>query len=68
MAERESTSPEDLYARMQRDWSRDWEYLVSDNPMTSRYIEGEFNGLKLPRQVIDKIYLHNAIKWYGGFE
>ncbi|HEC44802.1 MAG TPA: amidohydrolase [Bacteroides sp.] len=68
MAERESTSPEDLYARMQRDWSRDWEYLVSDNPMTSRFIEGEFNGLKLPRQVIDKIYRHNTIKWYGGFD
>jgi hypothetical protein len=27
-------------------------------------VEKEFNGMKLPREVVDKIYLHNAEKWF----
>jgi predicted TIM-barrel fold metal-dependent hydrolase len=45
-------------------WLRDWEYLVSDHTMTSPEVEGEFKGLKLPAEVIDKIYYRNAIKLF----
>ncbi|HPF50182.1 MAG TPA: amidohydrolase family protein [Draconibacterium sp.] len=45
-------------------WLRDWEYLVTDKTMTSDLIEGKFNGLKLPRDVVDKIYAENFKKWY----
>jgi hypothetical protein len=32
--------------------------------MSSDLIDGDFNGLKLPKEVIDKIYAANAKKWY----
>lgn len=48
-------------------WLRDWEYLVTDKTMTSDLIEGEFNGLKLPKEVVDKIYAANFKKWYKSF-
>ncbi len=45
-------------------WKWQWKYLITDDSMTSPQIKGEFKGLKLPKKVIDKIYLLNAIKWY----
>jgi len=27
-------------------------------------VTGSFQGLKLPKEVIDKIYFHNAVKWF----
>lgn len=53
--------------KMHETWLRDWEYFVSKNKMTSRLIEGEFNGLHLPKEVVDKIYLANAKRWYKSF-
>jgi len=32
--------------------------------MTSDKFRGKFTGLKLPKEVVDKIYSGNAIKWY----
>jgi hypothetical protein len=32
--------------------------------MTSDKFRGTFTGLKLPKEVIDKIYNENAILWY----
>ena len=49
---------------MHETWLRDWEYLVTEKTMTSDLIEGEFIGLKLPREVVDKIYAANFKKWY----
>lgn len=53
--------------RMHETWLRDWKYLVTDNKMTSNLIDGEFRGLQLPKEVVDKIYLGNAKKWYNCF-
>lgn len=55
---------EDFQNRLHQTWLTDWEYLVTDNEMTSNLIDGSFRGLKLPREVVDKIYLANARKWY----
>ena len=55
---------ESFQNRMHETWLRDWEYLVSDNKMTSHLIEGEFKGLKLPKEVVQKIYSENCKKWY----
>jgi hypothetical protein len=49
-------------------WLRDWEYLITDNKMQSDLINSEFHGLKLPKETVDKIYFHNAVKWYKGFQ
>ena len=45
-------------------WLNDWLYLATDQVMTTDEFEGEFRGLRLPREVIDKIYYHNAIRWF----
>lgn len=45
-------------------WMRDWEYFTSDKTLTAPAVNGSFRGLKLPREVIDKIYYHNAAKKY----
>jgi predicted TIM-barrel fold metal-dependent hydrolase len=55
---------ESFQKRMHETWLKDWEYLVTDNTMTSSLIDGEFKGLKLPKEVVDKIYKLNAEKWY----
>jgi predicted TIM-barrel fold metal-dependent hydrolase len=51
--------------RMHQTWLNDWEYLVTDNKMTSSLINGEFRGLKLPKEVVEKIYAVNVKRWYG---
>ncbi|NQU55580.1 MAG: amidohydrolase family protein [Bacteroidetes bacterium] len=58
---------ESFHKRMHDTWIRDWEYLVTDNKMTSNLIDGEFLGLKLPKEVVDKIYSENTKKWYKSF-
>ncbi len=45
-------------------WLDDWKYFVSDESMRSNKFRETFTGLRLPREVIDKIYFHNAAKWY----
>jgi predicted TIM-barrel fold metal-dependent hydrolase len=45
-------------------WMRDWKYLVADETMEVSEVNGPFQGLKLPKEVIDKIYFHNAVKWF----
>jgi len=50
--------------RMHETWLTDWEYLATDNTMTSNLIDGEFRGLQLPKEVIDKIYFENCKQWY----
>ena len=45
-------------------WMRYWKYFVSDEMMEVSEVTGSFQGLKLPKEVIDKIYYHNAMKWF----
>ena len=44
----------------------DWQFFTSDDAMTSADFDQTFKGLKLPKQVIDKIYRTNAEKWFPG--
>lgn len=44
-----------------------WSFLVTDDEMSVPHsVDGTFRGLKLPRDVIDKIYYRNAQKWFPG--
>lgn len=45
-------------------WLRDWQYFATSETMTTPEVNGEFKGLQLPREVIDKIYYKNAVKWF----
>ena len=45
-------------------WLADWKYFVTDETMTSSQVNGPFQGLKLPKDVIDHIYYKNAVRWF----
>ncbi len=45
-------------------WLDDWKYFTTDEVMTTKAFRGEFTGLKLPKEVVDKIYYRNAMNWY----
>jgi len=47
-------------------WLSDWKFFATDEKMQTSEFEGDFKGLKLPREVIDKIYRTNAEKWFHG--
>jgi hypothetical protein len=41
-------------------WKSNWIYLATDSTQKIRNIRGDVKGLKLPKDVIDKIYNTNA--------
>lgn len=57
-------SDQDLQANIHETWFDDWKYFSSDEKMNSKSFKGQFTGLKLPAEVIRKIYSENAIRWY----
>ena len=57
---------EDRIQWLQNEWRSDWRYFATDSLMSSRNVEGEFMGLDLDREVLEKIYYSNALKWYSG--
>ncbi len=59
-----SNNPEGFKNRMHDTWTDDWKYFATDEEMTSDNFAGKFTGLKLPKDVVNKIYSRNAIKWY----
>jgi predicted TIM-barrel fold metal-dependent hydrolase len=58
------SDPESFRKSMHKTWLDDWRYFTSDDEMTSDNFKGKFTGLKLPKEVVNKIYSENAIKWY----
>jgi predicted TIM-barrel fold metal-dependent hydrolase len=57
---------EDRIQWLQNEWRSDWRYFATDSLMSSRNVEGEFMGLDLDREVLERIYYSNALKWYSG--
>lgn len=55
---------ESFQNEMHNTWLRDWEYLVTKHNLKSDLIDGEFLGLQLPKEVVNKIYDENCKKWY----
>jgi predicted TIM-barrel fold metal-dependent hydrolase len=47
-------------AALHADWLADWRFLVTSDRMHSDEFAGAFQGLHLPRAVVDKIYRRNA--------
>ena len=60
-----NSDPEVFKKKMHETWVDDWKYFTSGEVMTSNKFRGEFTGLQLPKEVINKIYSENAIKWYN---
>ena len=57
--------PGELAEILHNTWLADWKYFVSDEEMQTGQFEGKYRGLKLPAEVVDKIFHGNAIKWYN---
>ncbi len=62
------TDPEDIKTHAHEVWMRHWKFFTTDEKMRVPKVEGEFRGLKLPKEVIDKIYRKNAEKWFPGIK
>ena len=60
----ESSNPDEVKKHVHQIWLADWRYFVTDEMMTAKEVKGEFQGLKLPKEVINKIYRLNAIRWF----
>jgi hypothetical protein len=45
-------------------WVEDWKYFVTEEKMTVEDVNGEFQALRLPRNVVDKIFYENAVRWF----
>lgn len=56
--------PQRVKSNAKATWEDDWSYFVTDQLMENHVVNGSFQGLKLPKEVIDKIYFHNAVKWF----
>lgn len=50
--------------RIHETWLDDWKYFTSNDEMTSDKFKVRFRGLRLPKEVVNKIYSRNAIRWY----
>lgn len=51
---------------LEDEWRSDWLYFATGNLLSSRNVEGEFMGLDLDAEILEKIYHSNAIRWYPG--
>jgi hypothetical protein len=59
-----TSNAEESKKQLHETWLADWKYFVTDEMMTTKEVNGEFQGLQLPRMVIDKIFRENAIQWF----
>lgn len=57
-------NPEAFTKDLHERWLAEWKYFTSDDQMTAPEFRGEFQGLRLPKEVVDKLYSDNAVKWY----
>jgi len=64
----EKSNPDNVRKEVHETWINDWKFFTSDEKMTSSQFDGSFSGLKLPQDVIEKIYNKNAQRWLGIFE
>ncbi len=53
-------------AQVHRDWRADWDFLTSQRRLRSEEFARSFQGLRLPRAVVDKIYRRNAEALFAG--
>jgi DNA-binding PadR family transcriptional regulator len=59
-----ASDAEEAKTSLDNAWLADWKFFTSDETLSSPNVNGEFRGLKLNKQIIDKIYRKNAIQWF----
>ena len=61
-SESDKSDPDALRKNMQEVWMHDWKYFNTDETLSVPQLDTSFEGLKLPKGVVDKIYYQNATK------
>lgn len=46
-------------------WLSDWRFFVTDDSLSSTNVNGGFRGLKLKKEIVDKVFRENAKRWFG---
>lgn len=59
-----ASNPEEFKKDIHDRWLKDWNFYVTDDKINLENF-GDLEGLKLPTEVIDKIYLKNALRLLG---
>lgn len=60
----DAQNPEEARQNLHAVWLADWKYFATDEEMSSGDFESKFRGLKLPKAVVEKIFYHNAVRWF----
>lgn len=47
-------------------WMNDWMYFTTGDSLQSPFVDRKFKGLRLPKEVVNKIYYRNAEKIFFG--
>jgi predicted TIM-barrel fold metal-dependent hydrolase len=63
---RETDNPDEMNKRTHESRIRYWKFFTTDETFPFPAMDGSYSGLKLPSQVVDKIYRKNAEKWLPG--
>jgi predicted TIM-barrel fold metal-dependent hydrolase len=61
-------NPEKLKEKVREEWRSDWKFLTTDETISSWKVNGDFKGLKLPKEVVERIYYQNAEKMFPEFK
>jgi predicted TIM-barrel fold metal-dependent hydrolase len=64
MSDNGRANADELIAHFHNIWTTDWYYFTSGKEMTSDAFKGKFKGLRLPKEVVNKIFRDNAVRWY----
>lgn len=65
LTDQSQRTDEQIAESARENWLRHWKFFTSDETMTAPKLEDkEFNGLNLPKEVVDKIYMKNAEQWF----
>ncbi len=59
-----NTLPDEIAARFEHLWNFHYDFFATDKNLEAPEFKGEFKGLDLPKEVIEKIFYSNAKKTY----
>lgn len=57
-------NPDGFKKEMHQTWLTDWKYYATKDELSVPQFKGKFQGLQLPKEVVNKLYFTNAVKWY----
>lgn len=58
------TDPEEVTKELERRWEKHWLFFSTDKKLESIQTDKPFQGLALPKSILEKVYHENAKRWY----